>query len=112
MRSLSTDGVISPNPSFRCGSKTLLSVMGSTAACLHRPMKVIPIRIQARASQRSGMESAPWGCAETGYIQVSPIYQLQVTFAALQNLKENVFNPVRLVESLHLKVSEQQDAQE
>ncbi|EKM55145.1 uncharacterized protein PHACADRAFT_94093 [Phanerochaete carnosa HHB-10118-sp] len=42
----------------------------------------------------------------------SPIYQLQVTFAAMQMSKQAVFNPVRLVESLKLRATEQQDAQE
>ncbi|KAG7447960.1 cysteine proteinase [Guyanagaster necrorhizus] len=42
----------------------------------------------------------------------SPIFQLQVTFAALQEGTQSVFNPVKLVESLQLRTSEQQDAQE
>lgn len=42
----------------------------------------------------------------------SPIFQLQVTFAALQESRENVFNPSKLVESLQLRTAEQQDAQE
>ncbi|KAI0321663.1 hypothetical protein OF83DRAFT_1168297 [Amylostereum chailletii] len=42
----------------------------------------------------------------------SPIFQLQSTFAALQDGKKKVFNPVKLVESLKLRTSEQQDAQE
>ncbi|SJL00507.1 uncharacterized protein ARMOST_03820 [Armillaria ostoyae] len=42
----------------------------------------------------------------------SPIFQLQVTFAALQESTQTVFNPVKLVESLQLRTSEQQDAQE
>lgn len=44
--------------------------------------------------------------------QESPIFQLQVTFAAMQNSKQSVFNPVKLVESLRLRTTEQQDAQE
>lgn len=44
--------------------------------------------------------------------QESPIFQLQVTFAALQESAQNVFNPVKLVESLKLWTTEQQDAQE
>ncbi|TFY82365.1 hypothetical protein EWM64_g1642 [Hericium alpestre] len=39
-------------------------------------------------------------------------FELQVTFAALQEGKKSVFNPVKLVESLRLKTYEQQDAQE
>ncbi|KAF8892462.1 hypothetical protein BD779DRAFT_1770408 [Infundibulicybe gibba] len=42
----------------------------------------------------------------------SPIFQLQVTFAALQEGTQNVFNPSKLVESLQLRTTEQQDAQE
>jgi ubiquitin carboxyl-terminal hydrolase 48 len=44
--------------------------------------------------------------------QDSPIFQLQVTFAALQESTQNVFNPTKLVESLKLRTTEQQDAQE
>jgi ubiquitin carboxyl-terminal hydrolase 48 len=44
--------------------------------------------------------------------QDSPVFQLQVTFAALQESTQNVFNPTRLVESLKLRATEQQDAQE
>ena len=44
--------------------------------------------------------------------QESPIFQLQVTFAALQEGNKSVFNPTKLVESLQLRTSEQQDAQE
>lgn len=42
----------------------------------------------------------------------SPIFQLQVTFAALQESRQSSFNPIKLVESLQLRASEQQDAQE
>lgn len=44
--------------------------------------------------------------------QESPIFQLQVTFAAMQHSALNTFNPVKLVESLKLRATEQQDAQE
>ena len=44
--------------------------------------------------------------------QETPIFQLQATFAALQESSESVFNPVKLVESLKLRTTEQQDAQE
>ncbi|KAF9820152.1 hypothetical protein IEO21_01585 [Rhodonia placenta] len=46
------------------------------------------------------------------YIAESPIFQLQVTFAAMQESTQSAFNPVKLVESLKLRTSEQQDAQE
>ncbi|KIY43585.1 cysteine proteinase [Fistulina hepatica ATCC 64428] len=48
----------------------------------------------------------------TDLAQDSPIFQLQVTFAGLQELTQNVFNPTDLVESLQLRTFEQQDAQE
>ncbi|KDQ34247.1 hypothetical protein PLEOSDRAFT_152885 [Pleurotus ostreatus PC15] len=42
----------------------------------------------------------------------SPIFQLQYTFAALQECTQSVFNPTKLVESLQIRTAEQQDAQE
>ncbi|KDR73501.1 hypothetical protein GALMADRAFT_72029 [Galerina marginata CBS 339.88] len=62
---------------------------------------------------RSGVFSCepPEGTSEEKY-KDSPIFQLQVTFAALQEGNKTTFNPVRLVESLQLRTSEQQDAQE
>ncbi|PPQ63065.1 hypothetical protein CVT24_005920 [Panaeolus cyanescens] len=42
----------------------------------------------------------------------SPILQLQATFASLQYGNRSVFNPSKLVESLQLRKTEQQDAQE
>ncbi|KAH9954829.1 hypothetical protein BJV74DRAFT_891746 [Russula compacta] len=42
----------------------------------------------------------------------SPIFQLQTTFAALQESRLKVFNPEKLVGSLQLRTNEQQDAQE
>lgn len=44
--------------------------------------------------------------------QESPIFQLQTTFAALQESRMKVFNPEKLVGSLQLRTNEQQDAQE
>jgi len=44
--------------------------------------------------------------------QESPIFQLQTTFAALQESRLKVFNPEKLVGSLQLRTNEQQDAQE
>ena len=46
------------------------------------------------------------------WLQESPIFQLQVTFTAMQHSALGAFNPVKLVESLKLRASEQQDAQE
>ncbi|KAG5354040.1 hypothetical protein C0989_009737 [Termitomyces sp. Mn162] len=45
-------------------------------------------------------------------LKESPIFQLQVTFAALQEGIQTCFNPAKLVESLQLRTTEQQDAQE
>ncbi|KAF9218284.1 cysteine proteinase, partial [Gyrodon lividus] len=42
----------------------------------------------------------------------SPVFQLQVIFAALQESTQNVYNPAKFAESLNLSTSEQQDAQE
>ncbi|KAG6376492.1 hypothetical protein JVT61DRAFT_2485 [Boletus reticuloceps] len=42
----------------------------------------------------------------------SPVFQLQVIFAALQESTQNVYNPAKFAESLKLSTSEQQDAQE
>ncbi len=47
-----------------------------------------------------------------GKFEESPIFQLQATFGALQESNQYVYNPVKLVESLQLKTSIQQDAQE
>lgn len=44
--------------------------------------------------------------------QLSPLFQLQATFASLERSKLAVFDPVKLIESLQLRASEQQDAQE
>lgn len=68
------------------------------------------------------MEKSPKACRCVGLrnrdyalltsTQESPIYQLQVTFAALQHSSQNVYNPKKLVDSLRLPAEEQQDAQE
>jgi len=44
--------------------------------------------------------------------QLSPLFQLQATFASLERSKLAVFDPIKLIESLQLRASEQQDAQE
>ncbi|KAG8713111.1 hypothetical protein FRC11_013264, partial [Ceratobasidium sp. 423] len=45
-------------------------------------------------------------------VEESPIYQLQMTFGALQHSNEKAFNPVKFVECLGIRTGEQQDAQE
>lgn len=45
-------------------------------------------------------------------LRQSPIFHLQLAFAALENAKMNVYDPSPLVDSLSLNPSEQQDAQE
>lgn len=54
----------------------------------------------------------PSEASDSGKFEDSPIFQLQVTFSALQESNQYVYNPVKLVESLQLKTSIQQDAQE
>lgn len=44
--------------------------------------------------------------------QSSPVFQLQVLFTFLQTSKQAVYDPEPLVESLKIKKTEQQDAQE
>lgn len=46
------------------------------------------------------------------WFQESPIFHLQITFAAMQEGNQKVYNPTKLVESLALRAAEQQDAQE
>ncbi|PPQ64679.1 hypothetical protein CVT26_002769 [Gymnopilus dilepis] len=62
---------------------------------------------------RSGVFSCepPEGISEEKY-RNSPIFQLQVTFAALERGNKTFYDPRPLVESLQLRASEQQDAQE
>lgn len=50
--------------------------------------------------------------ATTGRVDASPLFQLQVIFAALQAGHAKAFNPVELVRTLRLDSGEQQDAQE
>lgn len=61
---------------------------------------------------RTGVYQCQSSPEATTKFEDSPIFQLQVTFAALQYGNKTVFNPVKLVESLQLRTSEQQDAQE
>ncbi|BGP05993.1 hypothetical protein JCM10049v2_001812 [Rhodotorula toruloides] len=48
----------------------------------------------------------------TGTVESSPVFQLQVLFTFLQTSKQAVYDPEPLVESLKIKKTEQQDAQE
>ncbi|KAJ7775067.1 hypothetical protein B0H16DRAFT_1672615 [Mycena metata] len=61
---------------------------------------------------RSGVYKCQRTEASADKFKDSPIFQLQVTFAALQESTQSVFNPTKLVESLELRTTEQQDAQE
>ncbi|BGP37863.1 hypothetical protein JCM10449v2_001789 [Rhodotorula kratochvilovae] len=47
-----------------------------------------------------------------GNVEASPVFQLQVLFAFLQSSQQAVYDPDPLVESLKIKKTEQQDAQE
>ncbi|KAI0688254.1 cysteine proteinase [Cytidiella melzeri] len=60
---------------------------------------------------RAGVFNCQPGLDE-GKFEESPIFQLQVTFAAMQLSQQTAFNPIKLVESLKLRTTEQQDAQE
>ncbi|KAF9052908.1 cysteine proteinase [Panaeolus papilionaceus] len=53
----------------------------------------------------------PEGVSEEKFKE-SPVFHLQTTFAFLQLGNQSVFNPNKLVESLQLRTTEQQDAQE
>ncbi|KAF4603807.1 hypothetical protein EYR38_004223 [Pleurotus pulmonarius] len=62
---------------------------------------------------RAGVyECAPSQDTTEDKYKESPIFQLQYTFAALQECTQSVFNPTKLVESLQIRTAEQQDAQE
>ncbi|KAI0780996.1 cysteine proteinase, partial [Trametes elegans] len=61
---------------------------------------------------RKGVYKCQPGQDSEHTFEEAPIFQLQVTFAAMQHSSFNVFNPVKLVESLKLRATEQQDAQE
>ena len=51
---LSVNGRVNINVLFRCGSKTLLSGLGFTAACLRQPLaRVITAQVLTRVLQRS-----------------------------------------------------------
>ncbi|KAJ3545017.1 hypothetical protein NM688_g5677 [Phlebia brevispora] len=61
---------------------------------------------------RTGVYSCQPSEEDGSAFEDSPIFQLQVTFAAMQACTESAFNPVKLVESLKIRTTEQQDAQE
>ncbi|GJN88609.1 hypothetical protein Rhopal_001575-T1 [Rhodotorula paludigena] len=48
----------------------------------------------------------------TGNVEASPVFQLQVLFAFLQQSQQAVYDPDPLVDALKIKKTEQQDAQE
>ncbi|KZT53991.1 cysteine proteinase [Calocera cornea HHB12733] len=61
---------------------------------------------------RTGVYACKPTAPEGKLLEDAPLFQLQVTFAALQQCRQNVYNPIKLVESLGLRTSEQQDATE
>ncbi|KZO97701.1 hypothetical protein CALVIDRAFT_535804 [Calocera viscosa TUFC12733] len=61
---------------------------------------------------RSGVYECKPTTPEGKLLEDAPLFQLQATFAALQQCRQNVYNPIKLVESLGLRTSEQQDATE
>ncbi|KAL1729248.1 hypothetical protein EV714DRAFT_251709 [Schizophyllum commune] len=64
------------------------------------------------AFRRGVYNCQPCGNESEEKFKQSPLFHLQVTFTALQESTQSVFNPNKLVESLQLRTSEQQDAQE
>jgi hypothetical protein len=59
---LSVNGRVNINVLFRCGSKTLLSGLGFTVACLRQPLaRVITIQVLTRVLRRS-VEEPVLGC--------------------------------------------------
>ncbi|KAI5900286.1 uncharacterized protein SCHCODRAFT_02607525 [Schizophyllum commune H4-8] len=64
------------------------------------------------AFRRGVYNCQPCGNESEDKFKQSPLFHLQVTFTALQESTQSVFNPNKLVESLQLRTSEQQDAQE
>ncbi|KAL1744566.1 hypothetical protein HDZ31DRAFT_38456 [Schizophyllum fasciatum] len=64
------------------------------------------------AFRRGVYNCQPCGNESEEKFKQSPLFHLQVTFTALQESTQSVFNPSKLVESLQLRTSEQQDAQE
>lgn len=61
---------------------------------------------------RQAVYSCEFPPSEAQNLEESPIYQLQATFASLQEGLRSAHNPSKFVESLQLRTGEQQDAQE
>ncbi|EJU05183.1 hypothetical protein DACRYDRAFT_103677 [Dacryopinax primogenitus] len=61
---------------------------------------------------RAGVYACKPTAPEGKQLEDAPLFQLQATFAALQQCRQNIYNPIKLVESLGLRTSEQQDATE
>ncbi|KAI0086174.1 cysteine proteinase [Irpex rosettiformis] len=100
---------LGPNPKDESrNGKTPVGLKNLGATCyanafLQVWFQDIPFRTGVFNCQRSQSEEK---------LEESPIFQLQVTFAAMQSSNLSAFNPVKLVESLKLRTTEQQDAQE
>ncbi|KAG5647281.1 hypothetical protein DXG03_000817 [Asterophora parasitica] len=93
-------------PDFPVGLKLRTLVQHATPTL---PFKLVWFRDLAF---RSGVyECKPSDDVATKFMD-TPIFQLQVTFSALQESTQGCFNPTKLVESLQLRTTEQQDAQE
>ncbi|KAK1222681.1 hypothetical protein PQX77_014467 [Marasmius sp. AFHP31] len=71
-----------------------------------------PTRLSRKPGMPVGLKNLGATCYANASLQESPIFQLQVTFTALQESIQKAFNPTKLVESLQLRTGEQQDAQE
>ncbi|KAI0362032.1 cysteine proteinase [Trametes cingulata] len=97
-----------PNESTRDGS-TPVGLKNLGATCYANAY--LQVWFQDLLFRKGVYQCQPAQDAEHTF-EESPIFQLQVTFAAMQHSALNTFNPVKLVESLKLRATEQQDAQE
>ncbi|KAF4614469.1 hypothetical protein D9613_002689 [Agrocybe pediades] len=97
------------------GTASVRKLLGDDPSTLSRqPRLPVGLKVWYRdLAFRAGVYACqpPSGTAEGRY-KDSPISQLQITFAALQDGNVSSFNPEKLVESLQLRRTEQQDAQE
>ncbi|PFH54210.1 hypothetical protein AMATHDRAFT_135316 [Amanita thiersii Skay4041] len=94
-------------PELPVGLKVIFSNLGAT--CYANASLQVWFR---NLTFRAGVYQCKTSSDTSQTYKDSPIYHLQVTFAALQEGSLGIYNPSKLVESLALRTSEQQDAQE
>lgn len=86
---------------------------GSTAFSICKLCRLIRAQVWFQdLAFRAGVYQCQANSDDQQKFEDSPVFQLQVTFAALQESRQVSFNPIKLMESLQLPMSEQQDAQE